>query len=64
MAELNYDPRIPAVPTSWWWKTIRFVIIALWIVAALWVIRTVTADDDTEGLDQGQLVEELEQIGG
>jgi hypothetical protein len=43
---------------------IRRVAIALWLVAALWVVREVAVDDDTDGLDQNQIEQELDQLGG
>jgi len=58
VADLNYDPRLPAEPTSWAWKVLRFVIIAFWVVLAVLAVRgiTGTAADNVEREDSSALV--------
>jgi hypothetical protein len=58
VAELNYDPRLPTEPTSWTWKVILFVIIAVWAVMALLAARVImgTVADDVEREDSSAFV--------
>jgi hypothetical protein len=41
----------------------RRVVIALWVVAALWVIRVAVLNDDTDNVDRTVLEQELEDLG-